>query len=187
MHLTKGVSSHHVYVLSSTMVLPVRHVPVKTTVGVRLTNTLVKPDASKYLFQFIACWVILHAFLSSAVFFKITFFKKFFQEYQQNVKQFGSRSGRTNRRAWSGSKLFAKVISRWDWQARSYRILSKLLQLKPTMIIVPILWCIYSQTGLDSHSKIDKIKVLKTGGSLMQVKGIAECSIGLFCNTFDLH
>ena len=182
MHLTKGVSSHHVYVLSSTMVLPVRHVLVKRMVGVRLTNTLVKPDASKYLFQLIACWVILHAFLSSVFFlqnnlFQKIFFKKFFQEYQQNVKQFGSRSGRTNCQAWSGSKLFAKVIGRWDWQARSYRILSKLLQLKPTMIIVPILWCIYSQTGLDSHSKIDKIKVLKTGGSLMQVKGIA----------FDLH
>ena len=37
------------------------------------------------------------------------------------------------------------------------------------------------------HSKIDKIKVLKTGGSLMQVKSIAECSLGAFCNTFDLH
>ena len=39
-----------------------------------------------------AYWVILHAFLSSADFFKINFFKKFFQEYHQNVKQFGSRS-----------------------------------------------------------------------------------------------
>ena len=36
-------------------------------------------------------------------FFKINFVKKFFQENYQNVKQFGSRSG---------SKLFAKVISR---------------------------------------------------------------------------
>ena len=26
-----------------------------------------------------------------------------------------------------------------------------------------------------------------TTGSLMQVKSIAECSLGLFCNTFDLH
>ena len=45
-------------------------------------------------------------------FFKINFFEKFFQEYDQGVKQFGSRSGLTERQAWSGSKLFAKVISR---------------------------------------------------------------------------
>ena len=40
---------------------------------------------------------------------------------------------------------------------------------------------------LSSHSKIDKTKVLKTNGSLMKVKSIAECSLGAFCNTFDLH
>ena len=32
--------------------------------------------------------------------------------YHQGVKQFGSRSGRTFCRAWSGFKLFAKIISR---------------------------------------------------------------------------
>ena len=26
-----------------------------------------------------------------------------------------------------------------------------------------------------------------TNGSLMKVKNIAECSLGAFCNTFDLH
>ena len=45
-------------------------------------------------------------------FFKINFFKKFFQERFQSVKHFGSRSGPTLCRSWSGSKLFAKVISR---------------------------------------------------------------------------
>ena len=40
---------------------------------------------------------------------------------------------------------------------------------------------------LSDHSKIDKIKVFKTNGSLMKVKSIAECSLGAFCNTFDLH
>ena len=40
---------------------------------------------------------------------------------------------------------------------------------------------------LSSHSKIDKTKVLKPCGSLMQVKNTAECSTGAFCNTFDLH
>ena len=37
------------------------------------------------------------------------------------------------------------------------------------------------------HSKIDKTKILMTNGSLMKVKSIAECSLGPFCNTFDLH
>ena len=40
---------------------------------------------------------------------------------------------------------------------------------------------------LSGHSKIDKSKVLKTKGSLMEVESIAECSLGAFCNTFDLH
>ena len=39
---------------------------------------------------------------------------------------------------------------------------------------------------LSSQSKIDKTKVLKTDGSLMQVESFAECSLGAFCNTFDL-
>ena len=45
-------------------------------------------------------------------FFKINFFEKFFQEYYLRVKQIGSRSGPTFCQAWSGSNLFAKVISR---------------------------------------------------------------------------
>ena len=40
---------------------------------------------------------------------------------------------------------------------------------------------------LSSHSKINKTNVLKTNGSLMEVESIAECSLGAFCNTFDLH
>ena len=40
---------------------------------------------------------------------------------------------------------------------------------------------------LSGHSKIDKTKVLKTNNSLMKVDSIAECSLGAFCNTFDLH
>ena len=42
-----------------------------------------------------ACWVILHAFLLIADFFKMNFFKKIFLEYHPGVKQFGSRSGPT--------------------------------------------------------------------------------------------
>ena len=40
---------------------------------------------------------------------------------------------------------------------------------------------------LSGHSKIDKTKVLKTNDSLMKVESIAECSLGAFCNTSDLH
>ena len=39
-------------------------------------------------------------------------FRYFFREHYQSVKQVGSRSGPTFCRSWSGSKLFAKVISR---------------------------------------------------------------------------
>ena len=35
---------------------------------------------------------------------------------------------------------------------------------------------------LSGHSKIDKTKALKTDGSLIQVKSIAE-----YCNTLDMH
>ena len=59
-------------------------------------------------------WVILHAFLLSADFFKIKFFEKFFHEYNQRVKQFGFRSGPTFCQALSKSKLFAKVVSRQE-------------------------------------------------------------------------
>ena len=42
---------------------------------------------------------------------------------------------------------------------------------------------------LSSHSKIDKTKILMTNGSLMEVKGIAECSKGSILQffKFDLH
>ena len=40
------------------------------------------------------------------------FFKNIYREYYQSVKQFGSGSGPTFCRAWSGSKRFAEVISR---------------------------------------------------------------------------
>ena len=45
-------------------------------------------------------------------FFNINYFKKLFQKHFQSVKRFGSRSGPTFCRSWSGSKLFAKVIIR---------------------------------------------------------------------------
>ena len=39
----------------------------------------------------------------------------------------------------------------------------------------------------NGHTKMNKTKVLKTNGSLTKVKSIAECSLGAFCNTLDLH
>ena len=65
-------------------------------------------------FNSFAFLVILHVFFCGLLifFFKINFFEKYFHEYHQSVKQFGPRSGPTLCRAWSGSKLFAKFISR---------------------------------------------------------------------------
>ena len=37
------------------------------------------------------------------------------------------------------------------------------------------------------HSKTDKTKIIMTNSSLMKVESFAECSLGAFCNTFDLH
>ena len=34
---------------------------------------------------------------------------------------------------------------------------------------------------------MDTTKILKSNGSLMKVESIAECSLGAFCNTSDLH
>ena len=51
-------------------------------------------------------------FVICGLFLKLTFSKKIFQEYHQCVQQFGSRSGPTFSRAYSGSKLLSKVISR---------------------------------------------------------------------------
>ena len=40
---------------------------------------------------------------------------------------------------------------------------------------------------LSSYSKIDKTKVLMTNGGLMKIESIAECSLGAFSITLDLH
>ena len=47
---------------------------------------------------------------------------------------------------------------------------------------------VYSKTCLKRPlKKKDKTKVLNTNGRLMKVESIAECSLGAFCNNFDLH
>ena len=42
----------------------------------------------------------------------------------------------------------------------------------------------YSKTRLKRPLKL---RQNKGNGSLMKVESIAECSLGAFCNTFDLH
>ena len=46
---------------------------------------------------------------------------------------------------------------------------------------------LYSKTCLEGPLKNRKNKGLKDNGSLMKAKSIVECSLGAFCNTFDLH
>ena len=62
-----------------------------------------------------------------------------------------------------------------------YSVSLKLLQVVRNLMIDTV------KPVLRGHTKIDKTKVLKANGSLMKVEGIAECSFGAFCNTFDLH
>ena len=55
-----------------------------------------------------AYWII---FLWSVDFFKINFFEKFFQEYLQSVKQFGSRSGLTSCQGGGGGSESKHMLS----------------------------------------------------------------------------
>ena len=55
-----------------------------------------------------------------------------FSKYQQSDKHFGSRSGLTFCRAWFGSKLFAKIISRRNmqvnWIVLGYQVFEYILR-----------------------------------------------------------
>ena len=44
-----------------------------------------------------------------------------------------------------------------------------------------------TKTCLKRSHKNRQTKILKTNGSLMKVESIEECSLGAFCNTFDMH
>ena len=46
---------------------------------------------------------------------------------------------------------------------------------------------VYSKTCVKRPLKNKQNKGIKTIGSLIKVESIAECSLGAFCNTFDLH
>ena len=88
------------------------------------------------------------------IFFKSTFFKKLFQEYHLSVKQLGSRSGLTCCWAWSGSKLFAKVIS------RRYSVGNE-LTLYPLVLTYHLLINICKQFGSDQDLMIHLTLFLK--------------------------
>ena len=63
-------------------------------------------------------------------------------------------------------------------ESPKYKVKEEIFLLSNVVTVKPV---------LSGHSKIDKTKVLMTNGSLMKVVSIAECSLGAFCNTFDLH
>ena len=64
----------------------------------------------------------------------------------------------------------------------------KMLSAYRVCCIYSISWQITTRKHvLSGHSKIDKTKVLKTNGHFLKVESISECSLGAFCNTFDLH
>ena len=87
---------------------PLRFLSTPMTIK-RCANT-VDPEDARQNATVQLC--LLGNFALLIFFFKISFFKNLFQEYYQRVKQFGSRPGPIFCQAWSGSKLFAKVISR---------------------------------------------------------------------------
>ena len=65
------------------------------------------------------------------------------------------------------------------------------LNILPTVKIIRLYyivkWLNTVKPVFSDHSKIDKTKVLKANYSLIKVESIAECSLGAFCNTFDLN
>ena len=81
--------------------------------------------------------------------------------YKQNGKQCGSWS------AWF-IMVIVKYVNYTCWVI--FRVFSFLLSTEKPV--------------LNGHSNLDRTKVLKTNGSLMKVKSIAECSLEVFCNTF---
>ena len=75
--------------------------------------TLATYRLTLYVLGNFACFFVICGFF---FLIKMNFFKNILLEYHQSIKQFGIRSGPTH---WSGSKLFAKVVSRWKKVATS--------------------------------------------------------------------
>ena len=94
------------------------------------------------------------------------------------------------------------VLSIFEWPLKTGFTVYPIMRMKCTQIIGMMMYMIQwiPMTGIEgdgdtctlkpvisSHSKKTKKLVFKTDYCLMQVKSIAECSLGAFCNTFELH
>ena len=98
--------------------------------------------------------------LLSAECFKIYFFKKFFQEHYQSVKQFGSKSGLTFCWSWSWSRLFAKAISRQQCHPRK-----RVKTINPNQVFI---WCGFNITKISLLLKYPTME--KLGYHIFQQK-----------------
>ena len=113
-------------------------------------------------------------FCCHLTFFKINFFIKLFQEHYQSH----SLDPDQDRHSVSldlDPNLLAEVISR----GQKLPLARKESNHSLTEVTI--------KHVLSGRSKLDKSKGLKTGGSLVQVNSIVECSSGAFCNSFDLY
>ena len=85
----------------------------------------------------------------------------------------------------SGSALFSKTKT--IFRERNTNFFLKLQPVTPQYIQWIILTLLYSKTCLKQPLKMKTKIGFHAHYHLMQVKSIAECSKGAFCNTFDLH
>ena len=83
---------------------------------------------------------------------------------------------------------FKLVVKHWCKIEREYCLLALQSAITDILSYLAIHTSI-QLNGLENPLKNRQTKVLKTECtcSLMQVENIAECSIGAFCSTFDLH
>ena len=58
---------------------------------------------------------------------------------------------------------------------------------QPILMILVSKFMVYRALSDKTYLSLGLLSPLKTGGSLVQVESIVECSTGAFCNTFDLH
>ena len=78
---------------------------IKCKLYLKFKYNTIEPERSFFYKLFVVCWL----------FFKITFFNKFFQKHTIRVSVgLDQDKDQHSSRPWSGSLLFAKVISRWQ-------------------------------------------------------------------------
>ena len=136
----------------------------------------------------------MHAFSCLPPFFQNQLFKKLFQEY---LLQFGSRSSPTYCRAWSGSKLFAKVISQprksppvgrdnlpVKW--KKCNILYQQMTFSSVFLAGTVVWELYRGSYMSSHVLLNLLNELwkrdKMQG-LMSILSLIRNNFNKFNNT----